>query len=282
MRQLRFFAFALVVAACGPDPNARLPGSPVNPPPSGGSGQGNGGSSVPTGTDSGGATTPPSASGGAAGSNPFAGGAAGASPFAGGAAGSSPFGSGGASGGTKTSSASGGAAGSSPFGSGGGAGSAKTGGTTASSGGSSGTGGTTSASTSYTWGVGPEPCASPKDLSCASGNGQTGNFGNNTEFCFRTADIIAGWSCNNLTGWTMKINGQVVECSSGTVSSSTLPPALNGIYYFDFIGSASALTWASLSWYANTGNCKAGPYPSWSAGGTTPPPTADAGSSSGG
>lgn len=123
--------------------------------------------------------------------------------------------------------------------------------------------------TSSPWGVGPEPCSPAKDLSCANGNGSTGNFDSRTAFCFRTADIIAGWSCNNMDGWTMSVNGREVACTSGTVSSSTLPPAIYGIWYFQFTGTASAKPWASLSWYANTGNCKGGPYPAWDSGTST-------------
>lgn len=274
---------ALVAGACGPDPNARLPGSPTPEKTGGNTSMGGSGEG---GVGAGGETS----RGGSSGN----GGNTVVSPGSGGAAGSSPFDTGGA-GGTKTS-ASGGAAGSSPFGNGGvgaggttgkggsgsggitpaqgGAGGASAGGNTGSGGKGGGTG------TSSTWGVGAEPCSPAKDLSCASGTGSTGNFESSTAFCFRTADIIAGWSCNNLEGWTMTINGQPVTCTSGTVSSATMPPSLNGIYYFAFTGSDSAKTWASLSWYANTGNCKAGPYPAW--GGSSTTPTPDAGSTAAG
>jgi hypothetical protein len=127
-------------------------------------------------------------------------------------------------------------------------------------GGATGAAGSSAASTTYTWGVGSEPCASPKDLSCGSGSGNTGNFGNTKEFCFRTADTIDGWGCPNNTGWTLLVNGQPTTCAG------TLPARLNGLYYFDFIGAAGAVDYASMYWY---GTCKAGPYPSWSGGSST-------------
>ncbi len=248
---------------CGPDPNAQLPGA-VSLAKTGGT-TGNGGTTTST-IGAGGAGGTTYGNGGSVGSGGTQGGAGGINPFFGGTTGSA--------GGIVSS---GGTAGSGGLlGSGG---VVSTGGIVG-NGGVVGAGGTSTGSTTYTWGVGPEPCASPKDFSCAGGSGNTQNFNTTTEFCFRTADIIAGWSCNNLGGWTMKINGQTVACTSGPITSSTLPPALNGLYYFDFVGSSSSVTWASLSWYANTGNCKAPPYPSWSGGTTTS--TSDAGTGSGG
>ncbi|MGD0836935.1 MAG: hypothetical protein ABSB49_09870 [Polyangia bacterium] len=243
MLQPRFLALALLAVACGPhDPY--LPGSsPVTQSQSGGEG------GKPSPSQSGGTSD----NGGAAGTSPFAG-ASGSNSSAGGTSGNNPFGGNNnpfASGG-------GGGVGSSPYGTGGAGGVI---------GSQSGTGGVGATSTTYTWGVGSAPCASPKDLSCASaatGGGQTGNFNNTTEFCFRTEDQIAGLSCNNTSGWTMIVNGTPVTCSSGSISGGILPPALNGLYYFDFIGSASAVNYASLSWW---GTCKAPPYPSW--GGST-------------
>jgi hypothetical protein len=265
MRQAGFIAVALLVIACGPDPNAQLPG--VAQPTTTGGASGFGGA-VGTGghtesTSSGGATTIPEGTGGKS-TGGASGSGAGGVISSGGIVGSGGKASGGAMG-------SGGASGS------GGAVVGRDGGAVdvPVSGGSDG------GPTTYTWGVGPEPCASPKDISCAVGSGNTQNFDSTTEFCFRTADVIEGWSCNNLDGWTMKINGQVVACTSGIVPSGTIPPALNGLYYFDFIGSASAKSWASLSWYAaNPAGCKAPPYPSWS--GDTAPNPGDAGASSGG
>lgn len=271
MRHVGFIALALVAVACGPDPNARLPGSAA--------GVSNGGTNSGAGGEGSGGV-------GAGGSTPSNGGSSGSGgskvdPGSGGAAGSSPFDTGGSgSGGVKV--GSGGAAGSSPFETGGAAGKGsggKGGGGVTGSGGATSAGGATSkggsggGSTSSTWGVGPEPCSPAKDLSCASGNGNTGNF-EGTTFCFRTADKIAGWSCNSMDGWTMTINGKVTPCTSGMVSSSTLPPAIDGIYYFQFTGDATSKTWASLSWYANTGDCKAGPYPAWGSSGSS---SADAG-----
>jgi hypothetical protein len=179
----------------------------------------------------GGTTTTPPSSGGTSGTTSTTGGSSGTNPFAG-----SPGSSGGAtsSGGVKSSGGAGGA---------------------------SGTGGSSAASTTYTWGVGSEPCASPKDISCApSGSGTTNNFNTTTEYCFRTMATIDGWGCSNTTGWTLKVNGQTTTCGG------TLPAKLNGLYYFDFIGSSSALTYASMYWY---GTCTAGPFPSWSGGTST-------------
>jgi hypothetical protein len=269
MRHVGFIALGLIAIACGPDPNARLPGSPtvVN----------NGGTVSSSGGDSsGGQGAGGVGAGGTTQSNGGSSGSGGTKvqPGSGGAAGSSPFDTGGAAGnGSGGKVGSGGAAGSSPFDTGGAAGKGS-GGVTSSGGVSSG-GGTTSkggsgggGSSSSGWGVGPEPCSPAKDLSCSTGNGNTGNF-DGTTFCFRTADKIVGWSCNNMDGWTMTINGKETACTSGTVSSSTFPPAINGIWYFQFTGGASSKPWASLSWYANTGDCKAGPYPAWGGSGTS-------------
>jgi hypothetical protein len=269
MRNVGFIALGLVAIACGPDPNARLPGSPTvtnnGGTVSSTGGQGSGGQGA-GGVGAGGTTQSNGGSSGSGGKD---------QPASGGAAGSSPFDTGGSgSGGVKV--GSGGAAGSSPFDTGGAAGngSGGKGGGGVGSGGVSSGGGTTSkggsggGSSSSGWGVGPEPCSPAKDLSCSTGSGSTGNF-DATTFCFRTADKIAGWSCNNMEGWTMTINGKEVACTSGTVTSSTLPAAIDGIYYFQFTSSASGKTWASLSWYANTGDCKGGPYPAWGSGGST-------------
>ena len=229
MPQLRFLALALLAVACGPhDPY--LPGSsPVTQSQSGGEG------GKPSPGQSGGT----SGTGGAAGNSPFAG-ASGSNSSAGGTSGNSPFGGNNnpfASGG-------GGSVGSSPYGTGGAGGVI---------GSPSGTGGVGVTSTTYTWGVGSPPCASPEDLSCASAaTAAARNFGSTGEFCFRTEDTIAGLSCNNTSGWTMIVNGTPVTCSSGSISGGILPPALNGLYYFDFIGSASALT---------TPTCRGGPIP---------------------
>jgi hypothetical protein len=267
MRHVGFIAIGLIAIACGPDPNARLPGSPTVTnnggavSSSGGDssgGQGAGGAQANGGSVGGGGSQVQPGSGGAAGANPF---------DTGGAAGKGTGGGGGGKVG------SGGAAGANPFDTGGAAGKGNGGAT--SSGGVSAGGGSTSkggsgggGTSSSDWGVGPEPCSPAKDLSCSSGNGNTGNF-DGTTFCFRTADKIAGWSCNNMEGWTMTVNGKETACTSGTVSSSTLPAAINGIWYFQFTGAASAKPWASLSWYANTGDCKAGPYPAWGGSGSS-------------
>lgn len=271
MRNVGFIALGLVAIACGPDPNARLPGSPTvinNGGTVSSAGGGGSGGQGAGGVGAGGTTQSNGGSSGSGGKD---------QPASGGAAGSSPFDTGGSgSGGVKV--GSGGAAGSSPFDTGGAAGKGsggKGGGGGVGSGGVSSGGGTTSkggsgggGSSSSGWGVGPEPCSPAKDFSCSTGSGSTGNF-DATTFCFRTADKIAGWSCNNMDGWTMTINGKEVACTSGTVTSSTLPPAIDGIYYFQFTSSASAKPWASLSWYANTGDCKAGPYPAWGSGGSS-------------
>jgi len=221
MRRIAVVSAALLIVACGPDPNAVLPGM-VKTPSSGGT------KPAPAGGAGGTTTTPPSSGGTTGTTSAAGGGSGGANPFAG------------------SSGSSGGATGS---------------GGTKSSGGATGSGGSSSASTTYTWGQGSEPCASPKDISCApSGSGTTNNFNTTTEYCFRTMATIDGWGCSNLSGWTLKVNGQVVTCGG------TLPPKLNGLYYFDFIGSSSALTYASMYWY---GTCTAGPFPSWSGGSST-------------
>ena len=118
----------------------------------------------------------------------------------------------------------------------------------------------------------PEPCSPAKEFSCSTGNGSTGNFNTTTKFCFRTMDTILGWGCSSITpGWTIKVNGQEVTCNA-----LPLPAAIKGFYYFEFTGSAGAVPYASIWWY---GNCKAIPYPPWSGTGVVLPGAGGSGGS---
>jgi len=237
MRHLGFIAAALFLIACGPDPNARLPG--VAAPAESGGTIGNGGvtgsgGSIATGnggvTGSGGSI----ATGNGGNNSPF------------GVGGSSPLGSGGS---TAT-----GSGGNSPFGVGGsGSGGSipvGTGGTGGGTGGSAGTGGTDAAGgvagTGGDTGIdggggGDEPCVPAKTIT-ASGSGNSGSFGTTGAFCFRTPDNISGWDCSNFTGRTLKVNGVTTACAA-----KSLPAKVNGYYYFD--ASAGGVDYASIYWF---------------------------------
>ena len=227
MRKVVPIAAGLFLIACGPDPNAQLPGLATQSKTGGTSGSGG----IVAGT--GGAAQ---GGGGVVGSGgaPAKGGSGGANPFAGGATGSTGgivstggvVGSGGAvgSGGIPT----GGVVGS--------GGIVPTGGLSG-SGGVSGTGG----GMDIDGGGGSEPCVPDKTIA-GSGSGNSGSFGTTGAFCFRTADAIAGWNCSNFTGRTLKVNGTTETCGA-----LPLPAKVNGYYYFD--SSAGGVDYASIYWY---------------------------------
>ena len=241
MRHVGCIAVALIAVACGPDPNARLPGSPA---PSGNV-TATGGVVTKTGgtTGSGGTTVAPPGSGGTTTVTPLAG-----------------------SGGTKPT-ATGGAAGSTPSGTGGTTGSGS-GGTTTAKGGNSGTGGTTKTSTgaltTYSFGAGAEPCTPTKDIS----GGQIKDIGAGAT-CLRTADDFTGWNCSGMDDRKITINGTLVKCGDK-------PPAKAGsFYYFDITAGANA--WAGSSWFSDVSSLgphpipSCGHYPTWVSGGTAAP-----------
>jgi hypothetical protein len=255
MRQVVPVATTLfLLLACGPDPNARLPGETVSPSQGG---SGNGGASVGSGgvVSSHGGANPFSGGGGSGGSPSSSGGAS--------SAGGSPFGAGGVS-----------SAGGSPFGAGGfigtSGGATGFGGTTVSAfGGSSNggnTGGTTTAGTcagvvltSYQFGTGSEPCSPNIDASC----GTSGGFGTVGGICVRTADDIVGWGCSNTDGRTLKVNGTAVTCAAG----SSLPAKLGSFYYFEFTGGTH--DYASFYWWGTYHPVPPGGYPAWGSSGTS-------------
>jgi hypothetical protein len=177
MPKISLIVFGLLLAACGPAEDAKLPGG-----------------ASPSGGGSAGGT---SGSGGIA-TNPFAGaggaGTAGAAGNKGGSGGTNPFG--GSTGGSGV----GGKAGDAGAGTGGrgGSGGSAAGGTPADG----------SAIFNLPIPPGAEPCANPKDIS----GGNTGNFGTTGPFCFRTCDEIQGWGCPNSSGRTVKVNGKEVQC----------------------------------------------------------------------
>ncbi len=267
MRHVGFIALALVAVACGPDPNARLPGSPavVNNggavSSSGGDaagGQGAGGVGAGGATQSNGGSVGSggkSGGGGAAGSPFDTGGAAGSSNVGkGGGAGSSPFDTGGAAGSSSGGKAGGGAVGSGGVSSGGG--------TT----GRGGSGGGTTIAGGFTFPEGPEPCTpTMKDVS----GGQSGQLGEGAA-CFRTADEISDWSCSGADDRTVKVNGtEVTKCGAAVKKAGSF-------FYFEF--SAGTNAWASVSWWCSS--CggpgaravpSCGHYPPWESGATVAP-----------
>jgi hypothetical protein len=260
MRHVAFagIAIASIAIACGPDPNARLPGSSNS-------------STTPSGT--GGSVAPPSGTGGATVTPSGTGGA------------SSPFGDGGAGGGSKPPTGSGGsgkggatvsAGGSSAGGAAGGAavGAAGSGGVLGHGGSTSGAGGTSTptsgALTSYSFPAGTEPCTpTMKDVS----GGHSDQLGASAG-CFRTADEISNWSCSGADDRTVKVNGAEAKCGGD------LPKKAGSFYYFEL--SAGANNWATVSWWCS--NCggpgthavpSCGQYPAWKSGATGVAPCAD-------
>jgi hypothetical protein len=270
MRKVVHIAAGLFLIACGPDPNAVLPGQAA-PSTSGGARASGGvitslGGAAGTITGNGGVTSSGGstvvASGGVV--NPFSGGTTGTN---GGIVSSGGLVS---SGGTTTS----------PFGNGGvasGGGLASSGGVASSGGttlvfvqgGSSGSGGATTASsgalTTYTFGSGSEPCTPIKDVS----GGQSGNLGTGA-VCLRTADDFSSWNCSSMDDRTVKINNVSTKCGAAP------PPKVGSFYYFDV--SAGATAWASFSWFCNVQGClgahpipSCGHYPPWVSGGSAAP-----------
>jgi hypothetical protein len=226
MRQVFFVSAALLLIACGPDPNAKLP--PFSTSASGGA-SGTGGIGAGGAPGTGGATT--ASSGGSTTSNggTTSGGASGTG------SGGKTTGTGGAiplSGGTTGSSG----------------GITSLGGVTGSggvvgSGGMTGMGGVVGAGgdTGIDGGGGDEPCSPAKTIT-GTGSATTGNFETAGEFCFRTPDNIAGWNCSSFDGRTLKVNNVTETC--GTLP---LPAKINGYYYFD--ASAGSFPYAAIYWY---------------------------------
>lgn len=132
-------------------------------------------------------------------------------------------------------------------------------------GGQTGSGGVTTGDAGpfmYVCGPGIEPCSQPVDVwgisATTSSASYTVNFGKTGTVCYRTADDIAGWGCSSFSGWSLKVNGQAVNCD-GSASIDALPSKVGSFYYFEATSSASAASWASLYWW---GTGHAGPYPS--------------------
>jgi hypothetical protein len=138
------------------------------------------------------------------------------------------------------------------------------------SGGAVSGGGTTTASTgaltTYTFGSGAEPCASPKDIS--GGNAKDIGL---TATCLRTADDIGGWNCSGMDDRTIKVNSVSVKCGDAP------PPKAGSFYYFDI--SAGSNAWAGFSWFWNVIGVaggvhpipSCGHYPTWVSGGSAAP-----------
>ena len=266
MRKAVLIAAGLFLA-CGPDPNAQLPGVVGPAKTTGHGGTGGAGGTI---RDSGGTV----GSGGiiASGGATSQGGAGAASPFAGGNTGSGGIVSTGGIASSGGALISGGTVGSGGVvtdgGVAGGGGVVGMGGTV-STGGSANTGGSSAPSsgalTTYSFGSGTEPCTPTKDVS----GGQSGNLGSGA-VCLRTADDFSGWNCSSMDDRTVKINTVDVKCGAAP------PPKVGSFYYFDV--SAGATTWASFSWFCNVQGCtgahpipSCGHYPPWVSGGSADP-----------
>ena len=131
---------------------------------------------------------------------------------------------------------------------------------TGGTGGYIGTGGRSTADAgifTLTCGQGVEPCSPPLDVWANNGTGYSGTFGSTKTICYRTADDIAGWGCNTITGWSVKVNGQAVTCAG------SLPPKFGSYYYFEATPSTGAVSYAGLDWW---GTSHPGPYPRCSSG----------------
>jgi len=271
MRQVGLVAATFLLIACGPDPNAQLPGV-ATPRAGGANGGGLGGAGGSHGAThatggSGGNGIATSAAGGSRSSSPTGtGGKGGSTMVAGGSGGQNPFGSGGSS--LSDTGGSGGAGGGDMAGSGGSGGVAPQDSASASGGSAGGMGGTTTPSSgalaAYTFGTGAEPCTPTKDVS----GGQSGPLGAGA-VCLRTADDFTDWNCTGMDDRTIKIDNEVAQCG-------TAPPAkLGSFYYFDI--SAGATAWASFSWFCTKQGCgphpipSCGHYPPWQSGGTAAP-----------
>lgn len=90
-------------------------------------------------------------------------------------------------------------------------------------------------------GGGNEPCT--PSLTFANGETNSGNFGTQGAFCFRTSFNISGWGCSNFNGRTMSVN-------NGTPSSNCgfgLPAKHDGYYYFE--STSGSYPWASVYWW---------------------------------
>jgi hypothetical protein len=178
MRRFAIASAALLVVACGPDPNAHLPGTAV--------------------PSSGGHTSPPTSSGGSTTTSTSSGGNT--TTSSGGSGGSTPFGTGGATatGGTKSTGGSGGAAGAgAKGGSGGGAG---------------GSAGSTSTSGIDSGSVSPD-CPNPLPVTSTGAK-----FDSTSAVCFITCEssVTYGWGCDSFTETqrTVTVNGTAVKCGA--------------------------------------------------------------------
>lgn len=261
MRHAGFIAAALLILACGPDPNAKLPFSPtVNGGAGGATGNGGatsaGGSTTQPGsggrtttvsggatgrggvTSSGGRTTTRVGTGGATG--------AGGATDEGGTGGSTRVGTGGRTSGTGgRTTGSGGSTTTRRDGGEGGVGGTDGGvDRPVGSGGARGSGG----APGIDGGGGDEPCV-PAATVTGSGSANSGNFGTTGPYCFRTPDNITGWNCSNFTGRTLKVNNVAVTCGGTTPGTMPLPAKINGYYYFDASGGTGAVEYASIYWY---------------------------------
>ena len=209
MRQVVFVAVTLLLIACGPDPNAQLPGFNLGGTSGSGGAVGTGGTIFSYGgaIGSGGTTT---SKGGSSGTNPFVGGTTGST---GGIVSSGgKVGTGGilSAGGTDT------------------------------MGGMIGTGGVVD--TGGDMGI---DGGGGSTAACANATPVSGSvtFGTTSAFCFVTCDSTTnGWGCDSFTpaDRTLKVNG-----TSVTTCSGTLPAAKTGGYWYFEIG-AGGHTWDAI------------------------------------
>jgi hypothetical protein len=225
MRQAVIVASALFLVACGPDPNAKLPGQATQATMGGATSNGGSGPSGGGGVVGTGGVTP--AAGGSGGGNPFVGGTTGST---GGIVSSGGVVSSGGKVGAGGVASSGGASGAGGMvGSGGQVGSGGVVGT----GGVAGSGGEVGIDGS---GTSTAACANATPIS-----GQV-SFGTISAFCFVTCDSTTdGWGCDSFTekDRTVTVNGKMVTCAGAL-------PAKNAAGYYYFEIGPGGQTWDSI------------------------------------
>jgi hypothetical protein len=87
-----------------------------------------------------------------------------------------------------------------------------------------------------------EPCT-PNYTVGNSESVTTPNFGTSDAYCIKVnMSCVGGWHCNNTTGRTVQVNDAARICDQ-----MPMPAKVNGAYYFEFTGGASAVPYASLT-----------------------------------
>ena len=249
MRQVVFVAVALLVIACGPDPNAQLPGF-ATPATSGGA-TGSGGSGAGGIVDTGGTLSGQGGAIGSGGTTASKGGSSGTNPRVGGTTGST----GGvvSSGGKVNTGGILSAGGTNSIGGMVGTGGVVRSGGVGNTGGKVGTGGMVGRGGVVGRGgavgsggaIGIDGGGGVSTAACANATPVSGSvtFETTSAFCFVTCDSTAnGWGCDSFTpaDRTVKVNG-----TSVTTCGGTLPAAKTGGYWYFEIG-AGGHNWDAI------------------------------------